>query len=148
MSFHSEVTITGKLVIQKTDGLTGEVTEINVDNLIVTTGKTFIASRMVGASSSVMSHMGAGADVTPANIADLALGSQLGARVVLTGSSEVLNTVTYTATFGVGVATGDWTEAGIFNHLTAGTMLCRTVFPIVTKGAGDIIVITWIVTVN
>jgi len=92
--------------------------------------------------------MAAGADITPANIADVALGSQLGDMAALTNSDPVNNTVTYTATFDAGVATGDWTEAGIFDEEVGGTMLCRTVFPTVGKGAADIIVITWIITVN
>jgi hypothetical protein len=51
------------------------------------------------------------------------------------------------ATFGAGVATGAITEAGVFNALTAGTMLCRTVFSVINKGALDTLVITWKVTV-
>ena len=46
------------------------------------------------------------------------------------------------------VSTGAITEAGIFNALTAGTMLCRTTFPVVNKAAGDSIVITWVVTIS
>jgi hypothetical protein len=40
------------------------------------------------------------------------------------------------------------TEAGIFNALTGGDMLCRTVFPVVNKGADDTMSVTWTVTLN
>jgi hypothetical protein len=51
------------------------------------------------------------------------------------------------ATFGAGQSTGAVTEAGIFNDATAGTMLCRTVFDVINKGALDTLVITWKVAV-
>ena len=39
-----------------------------IPNLVVTTGKTFVASRMAGTSASVMSHMAIGTGVpSPAN---------------------------------------------------------------------------------
>ena len=66
--------------------------------------------------------------------------------VVLLDSSGTQYTVTVTVLAGTG--TGAITEAGIFNASTNGTMLCRTVFPVVTKQAGDTIAITWKVTVS
>ncbi len=69
-------------------------------------------------------------------------------RVALSSSSVLNNTITYTATFPAGTGDGAITEAGIFNASTAGTMLCRTVFPIVNKGSGDQITITWVITVS
>ena len=44
--------------------------------------------------------------------------------------------------------TGAITEAGIFNASSSGTMLCRTVFSVVNKGASDSMTITWTVTVS
>ena len=124
----------------------GEVVEQRAANLVVTTGKNFTASRMVGVASNVMSHMALGSNNTAAAVGDTALLGELG-RVALTASSAT-NVVTYTATFGVGVATGGVQEAGIFNASSAGTMLCRVVFAIVNKGANDTIAITWTVTVG
>jgi hypothetical protein len=40
------------------------------------------------------------------------------------------------------------TEAGILNANSAGTLLCRTVFAVVNKGADDAMAITWTVTVS
>lgn len=53
----------------------------------------------------------------------------------------------YVATFGPGVGTAAITEAGIFNAASAGTMLARTAFPVINKGALDTLTLTWKVTV-
>jgi hypothetical protein len=56
--------------------------------------------------------------------------------------------VTYIASFPAGTGTGAVVEAGVFNDPTAGTMLCRTVFAVVNKGADDAMSITWAITVS
>jgi len=66
----------------------------------------------------------------------------------LTAFTASTNTVTATATFPAGTGTGAITEAGILNAASAGTLLCRTTFPVVNKAAGDSIAITWVVTVS
>jgi hypothetical protein len=118
----------------------------SIKNLVVTAGKTFIAARMVG-TPTAMSHMAIGSSSTAADVSDTALGTQLG-RVALTASTSTGAVVTYTATFGAGVGTGAVVEAGILNADTAGTLLCRSVFPVVNKGADDGMSITWTVTVS
>ena len=126
----------------------GEIVEQLAANTVMTVGKNFTASRMVGVASNVMSHMALGSSsANPTDPAQTALGAELG-RVTLASSSATTNVVTYTATFGVGVATGGVREAGIFNATPAGTMLCRVVFDIVNKGANDTIAITWTITVG
>lgn len=120
--------------------------EQNVKNLVVTTGKGFIAGRMVG-TPTAMSHMAIGSgEVNPA-VGDTTLGIELG-RVALTSSAAAGAVVTYVASFGAGVGTGAVTEAGIFNASSAGTLLCRTEFAVVNKGADDSLSITWTVTVS
>jgi len=122
-------------------------------NTVVGTGLAYIASRMKDASATAMSHMGIGSGSTAAAVPDTALGSQL-ARVALDAGSPSIVTTTvtndsiqYVATFAAGTGTGAVTEAGIFNAATSGTMLCRTVFAVINKGALDTLVITWKVTV-
>ncbi len=134
-----------KVVVTGADGQVKE--ERVIPNLVVTVGKNFVASRMVGTSAAVMSHMAIGSDNTPAAAGDTALGSELG-RVALAGASAATNVVTYTATFPAGTGTGAVVEAGIFNATPAGTMLCRTVFAVVNKGADDAMSITWTVTIS
>ena len=118
-----------------------------VDNVVVTAGKGYVASRMKDATATAMSHMGIGTGSTPAGASDTALGSQ-SVRGALTSTTVSSNEVTYVATFAAGSGTGAITEAGIFNASSSGTMLCRTVFSVVNKGASDSMTITWTVTVS
>jgi len=120
-------------------------------NLVVNSGLAYIASRVKDSTATAMSHMAVGTGNTAAAAADTVLGTQL-TRVALDSTTLVTTTATndavqYIATFAAGVATGAITEAGIFNDPTAGTMLCRTVFAVINKGALDTLVITWKVTV-
>ena len=54
----------------------------------------------------------------------------------------------YVASFEAGDATGAVTEAGLFNAVTGGDMLCRTVFAVVNKAADDTMTVTWTITVS
>jgi hypothetical protein len=120
--------------------------EQNVPNLVVTTGKTFIAARMVG-TPTAMSHMAIGSGTTDPAVGDTALQTELG-RVSLTSSASAGAVVTYIASFGAGTGTGAVTEAGILNASSGGTLLCRTEFSVVNKGADDSMSITWTITVS
>lgn len=134
-----------KVIITGKDGKVKEEHEFK--NLIVTVGKNFVASRMVGVAQNVMSHMAAGSSSAPAVVGDTTLGSELG-RVTLASGISTDNVVTYNATFPAGTATGGLTEAGIFNAGTGGVMLCRTVFAVVNKGVDDAMSVTWTVTIS
>jgi hypothetical protein len=134
------------IVIKDSNGNTKETR--NEKNLVVDSGLAYICSRMVDANDGAMSHMGVGSGTTAAVSGNTDLESALGARVTLTSSNHTDNTVTYVATFSTGEGTGAITEAGIFNASTAGTMLCRTVFPVVNKGADDTMSITWTITLS
>ena len=120
--------------------------EQNVKNLVVTSGKGYIAGRMVG-TPTAMSHMAIGSGTVDPAVGDTTLGTELG-RVSLTSSAASGAVVTYVASFGAGTGTGAVTEAGIFNASSAGTLLCRTEFAVVNKGADDSLSITWTVTVS
>jgi len=144
---NENLNVTGKLQIELFDGFGGLKSSETVDNLVVTSGLSHIASRIKDATATAMSHMAIGSGTSAAILADTTLGTELG-RVALTSTTVSTNTVTYVATFGAGVGTGAITEAGLFNASSAGTMLCRTVFAVVTKGASDSLVITWIVTIS
>ena len=134
--------LTGKLSI----ALNGETVQ-KVDNLVVTAGKGYVASRMKDASATAMSHMAIGTGSTAAAAGNTALGNQ-SARVSLTSTTVTGADVVYVATFPAGTGTAAITEAGIFNASSSGTMLCRTVFSVVNKGASDSMTITWTVTVS
>lgn len=132
----------GKLVIRKNDEVV-----LEVDNLVVTAGKQFVASRMGGASSAVMSHMAIGTGNTAAAAGDTTLQTE-NARVALTSAVVTGADIVYTATFPAGTGTGTITEAGVLNNSLGGTLLARTVFSAINKGASDSITIAWTVTVS
>ena len=134
------------LVLKDKDGNVKESREI--DNLVVSAGLTYIASRMVGTAKDVMSHMGLGSGSTAASAGDTDLGSLLGSREALDSSTASSNTIVYVASFEAGDATGGIVEAGIFNAASAGDMLCRTVFSVIKKPAEDILSVTWTITVT
>jgi hypothetical protein len=126
--------------------LNGETVK-EVDNIVVTAGKGYVASRMKDATATAMSHMAIGTSSTAAAAGNTTLGSE-SARVGLTSTTVNNNEVVYVATFGAGTGTAAITEAGILNASSSGTMLCRTVFSVVNKGASDSMTITWTVTVS
>jgi hypothetical protein len=136
-----------KLVLRDKDGNVKDTREVK--NLVVRTGLAFIASRMVGTSKAVMSHMALGSSSTAASAEQTDLVSMLGSREAL-DSTTITGTynekVQYVATFEAGDATGAVVEAGIFNASTGGDMLCRTVFSVVNKAADDTLAITWTIT--
>ena len=139
--------VTGALKITLT-GPDGNIKkEVEVENLVVTGGKNFIASRIKDATNAAMTHMAVGTNNTAAAAGDTALGAEAG-RVALTSTTVSTNNVVYAATFPAGTGTGVLKEAGLLNAASAGTLLCRTVFGDITKGALDTLGITWTVTVN
>ena len=133
-----------KLELTRADGT---VETIDIKNLVVTTGLNYIVSRMKDTTETAMSHMAIGSGSTAAAAGNTALGTELG-RVSLTSTTVSTNTIQYVASFPAGTGTGTVYEAGIFNASSGGTLLCRTVFGIVTKDAGDSLAITWTITVS
>ena len=140
------IKVTGELKVTLTKP-DGNVHETVVPNIVVTDVKEYIASRMKDASATAMSHMAIGTGSTAAAAGDAALGTEAG-RVALTSTTVSSNAVAYVATFAAGTGTGAITEAGILNASSSGTLLCRTVFSVINKGAADTLGITWTVTVN
>lgn len=139
----------GALRVVLTDANGNVKEDVQLKNLVVNTGLNFIVSRMKDTTATAMSHMELGTGTTAAAAADTALGAAIsGSRQALTSTTVSSNTITYVASFGAGTGTGAVTEAGIFNASSAGTMLCRTVFPVVNKQAGDSMTVTWTVTVS
>jgi hypothetical protein len=134
--------LTGHLVISVND----EVVQ-DIPNLVVTAGKGYVASRMKDATTTAMSHMAIGTGSSAAQASDTALGSE-SARVAMAGTAVSGAVVTYTATFPAGTGTAAITEAILVNAASAGTILARTVFPVINKSASDACSISWAVTVS
>lgn len=156
------IELEGSVSFVLTDTVSGNVRqEIYVPNLVVTAGKGFIASRMIGTGTAVMSHMGIGTSSTAEAAGDTTLGAELTvaggftgySRQTVTASNPTANQVQYTCTFAANNPSAPaggaiLREAGVFNASTGGTMLCRTVYPTVTKLPADALTITWTITVN
>lgn len=140
---------TGKLDVYLYNA-SGEIKQaFSVPNLVVTVGKNLIASRLIGTSDTVMSHIAIGDSDNSLVTANTALDSELARSALAVGyPTRTNNTVTYSASFAEGVGTGAIVEAGIFNASSAGTMLCRTTFPVINKEASDYLTINWNVTIN
>jgi hypothetical protein len=145
---------TGSLTLSLFDE-TGNLKELReVNNLVVTVGKNFIASRMKDSGSPTqMTHMAIGTGSTAAAAGNTTLSIEAARLEMATnggvaGGTVATNTVTYSCTFPAGTGTGAIVEAGVFNGTPAGTMLCRTVFSVINKGASDILTINWNVTID
>ena len=147
--FNDAIKMTGNLKLVLTDEHGNVKQEEEIKNLVVTVGKGFIASRMKDATATAMTHMEVGTGTTAAAVGNTALQTAVASsRVTLTSTTVTTNNVAYVATFPAGTGTGALTEAGIFNASSSGTLLCRTVFSVINKGAADTLGITWTVTVN
>lgn len=147
--FNDAIKMTGNLKLVLTDENGNIKQEEEVKNLVVTVGKNYIASRMKDATATAMTHMEVGTSSTAAAVGDTALVAAVASsRTTLTSTTVTTNSVAYVCSFPAGTGTGALTEAGLFNAASAGTMLCRTVFSVINKGAADTLGITWTVTVN
>jgi hypothetical protein len=122
-------------------------------NLVVTSGKNYLAAWLAAASQpgEFMSYVGLGTSSTAPAVGQTALVSEFSGGGysrqvgVLTSSTNTWQNV---STFGPGNGTGAVTEAGLFNISSSGTMFARQVFSAVNKGAGDTLILTWQVTFN
>jgi len=124
-------------------------TERFVQNIVVNTGLTHIADQMAATSDqTLMTHMSVGTSGGTPGAGNTDLGAIAGSRLGLTGSTPTDSgaVVTYTCTFSAGVSTAALVEAGIFNAVSGGTMLCRTVYDVINKLSADSLAISWTLT--
>lgn len=123
--------------------------ERDLHNLIVTSGKNYLASWLAAASQAgyFMQYIGLGEGTTSPVSTDTTLETPLPTRVAgtITSSTNVWQNQT---SFGAGVNTGSITEAGLFSAASGGTMLARQTFGVITKGAADSITFTWQITIS
>ena len=144
---NSEIKATGRLSVVLKDS-SGQVKDSrDINNLVVTSGLGYIASRMKDTTEGAMSYMAIGTGTVAAAAGDTTLGTELD-RNALTSTTVTGNQIEYVASWAAGDGTGAVTEAGIFNDVTAGTMLARTVFDVVNKAANDSLSITWTITLS
>jgi len=111
-------------------------------DLVTTDGLAWAASRLKG-DGVAASHMAIGSGSAAAVLADAALGTELG-RVALTTAGGVVSgdTITFEATFLAGVGTGTINEIGLFDNVTDGNLISRTVKGPYAKAADDVLTFT------
>lgn len=131
-------------------GPDGEIKEDRYEhNLVTTAGLSHIADQLSSSpGEAAMGYMALGSGSTAATAGDTALEGEFstGGRNALATRTDSGAVVTYTCTFSAGESTGAVTEAGILNDVSAGTLLARLVFGVITKASGDTLAITWTLT--
>lgn len=141
-----KLSLTGALTISKN----GEVVQ-KINNLVVTAGKELVAANLQGGTVNPINYMALGTGTTDsqADPTDTALETEIDRNALTTAGGSVSGAVvTYEATWVPGDGTGAITEAGLFTTETGGTMLARTIFPVVNKGPDDTITVVWDVTIS
>lgn len=125
------------------------IQEIDINNLVTTVGKNWLAKKLAQESANEMTHMAVGTSATAPAIGQTSLiGTELG-RVAFASKVRTANAVAIVATFPAGTATGTLNEAGIFDGSSGTEMLARVTFGgAVTKGASDSFQVTWTITMS
>jgi hypothetical protein len=145
--FNEDFKITGNVKFEMNGELIREV-----PNLVTTAGKGFVAASMLKTDSNspvAMTHMELGTGTTNPDAGDTTLETIVsGSRTAVATPSVSGAVVTYVCTFAAGTGTGALTEAGILNASSSGTLLCRTEFAVINKGANDAMTVTWTITVS
>lgn len=129
-------------------GSDGEIKKEDfITNQVQTALLTHVADQMSDQGEAAASHMAVGSGTGQA-VGDNALASLLGARQALDGGTPTHSgaVLTWHRTFAAGEGTGTITEAGVFNHLSAGTMFVYNDGLTYAKGAGDSLELTWTLT--
>lgn len=118
-----------------------------VHNLVVQGGRELIASQLAEGEIGKPSHMAVGSGESIPDLSQSTLDNEL-ARVALKSTTRSTNTVTYECEFGPTIGTGEITESGIFNGDSAGVMLNRATFGVITKESADTLTIKWNLSIN
>lgn len=133
--------VKGVVNLKKISG--GEVVQdITVSNLVVDSGKSWIASMVAGGTVTLRS-MSLGTGTAAAASSDTALVSSIAGAEETPTVATSANAITFTSNF-TGV-TAAVTEAGITNDTI---LLCRTVFAAINLTADDTLSITWTITIG
>jgi hypothetical protein len=134
----------------------GEVIDRRViKNLVVNAGKAAAAGLLNGVITNFFEHIAIGTGAVAPAAGDTALGAEIttggGARAPGTASrvtttvandtAQIVLTFNFTASFAV-------TESGVFDSISAGTMLCRQTFAAVNVVNGDSLQVTWKIQVS
>ena len=134
-------------------GPDGKVKETrDISNLMTNVGEAHIADQLASTpGEDAMSHMAIGTGTTAPTSANTTLENEIDRNALTSrtqGAGGDDNDVIYVGDWAAGDGTDAITEAGIFNSSAAGTMLARSTFSVINKGASDTLKITWTVTIG
>ena len=142
MKIEDGMGVTGRVQLMKNNECVFE------DNLVLSTGKNWIASRLTGAGVGA-GYIAVGTGSTTPAVGDTGLVAEI-ARKALTvpNGIAVNNTVTYETTFTENEGNGVLREAMLNTAAAAGIAIARVVFPIITKTDTDLFTVRWVLTIN
>nr|DAE95899.1 MAG TPA: tail-collar fiber protein [Bacteriophage sp.] len=142
-SVHGAVT----LVLQRKDGA---CIASRHNNMVLNSGIDFLCNAFGAGSArpNVMDHIAVGTGTTATTAGDTKLVSELLRKAASYSHSAGTTKLTVQATFNAGEATGAITEAGICNASSDGTFFDRVTFPVISKGASDVLTVTFEITLT
>lgn len=142
-SVHGAVT----LVLQRKDGA---CIASRHNNMVLNGGIDFLCNAFGAGSSrpNVMDHIAVGTGTTSVVAGDTRLATELLRKAASYSHSAGTTKLTMTTTFNAGEATGAITEAGICNASSGGIFFDRVTFPVINKGAGDVLTVTFEITLT
>ena len=113
-----------------------------IENIVTNVGRALVIDRLQGAAAAVASYMAIGTGAVAAAAADTALGTEV-ARALGALDQPDVYTDRLVHTFAAGTGTGSITEVGRLNADTVGTLMGRSVFTAIPKGADDSLQMTY-----
>lgn len=142
-SVHGAVT----LVLQRKDG--GCIASRH-NNMVLNGGIDFLCNAFGAGSArpNAMSHIAVGTGTTAVAAGDTELVSELRRKEASYSHSAGTTKLTIQTTFNAGEATGAITEAGICNASRGGIFFDRVTFPVINKGASDVLTVTFEITLT
>ena len=142
-SVHGAVTF----VLQRKDGA---CIASRHNNMVLNGGIDFLCNAFGAGSArpSAMSHIAVGTGTTAVAAGDTKLVSELLRKAASYSHSAGTTKLTIQTTFNAGEATGPITEAGICNASSGGIFFDRVTFPVINKGASDVLTVTFEITLN
>lgn len=142
-SVHGAVT----LVLQRKDGA---CIASRHNNMVLNGGIDFLCNAFGAGSArpNAMSHIAVGTGTTAVAAGDTKLVSELLRKAASYYHSVGTTKLTVQTTFNAGEATGAITEAGICNASSGGTFFDRVTFPVINKGASDVLTVTFEITLT
>ena len=112
-------------------------------NIITNGGFDYLCQRIGQSRDQSMIYAGVGTNDTDPDTADTTLGDEVARISGIYSHIDGTKVFSNESTFGPGVGTGFLKEAGLFDTISAGTMLNRTTFPEIRKEADDILILRW-----